>query len=92
MPRRNNMWANLDWVIILLFLGLVFMGWFNIYAAVYNEEYQSIFDTSQRYGKQLIWIGAAMVLALIILIIDTSFYVFFSYILYGILVAWNPRC
>jgi len=87
MPTRNNLWANLDWVIILLFLVLVFMGWFNIYAAVYNEQFSSIFDTSQRYGKQLLWIGAALVLALIILIIDTNFYVFFSYILYGILVA-----
>lgn len=81
------MWANLDWAIILLFLVLVIMGWLNIYAAVYNEEHQSIFDTTQRYGKQMIWIGAAMVLALVILLIDTNFYVFFSYILYGILVA-----
>jgi len=81
------MWANLDWVIISLFLILVIMGWLNIYAAVYNEEHQSIFDTTQRYGKQMIWIGAAMVLALVILLIDTNFYVFFSYILYGILVA-----
>ena len=86
MANRNNIWANIDWVTILLFMLLVFMGWLNIYAAVYNDEFQSIFDTSQRYGKQLIWIGAAFVLAFIILLIDTSFYVFFSYILYGILV------
>jgi len=86
MPKRNNMWANIDWVTVLLFLLLIFMGWLNIYAAVYNEEFQSILDTSQRYGKQLIWIGAALVLGLIILLIDTNFYVFFSYILYGILV------
>ncbi len=86
MAKRNNIWANIDWITILLFMLLVFIGWLNIYAAVYNEEFQSIFDTSQRYGKQLIWIGAAFVLAFIILIIDTNFYVFFSYILYGILV------
>lgn len=87
MPKRNNMWANIDWITVLLFLLLTFMGWFNIYAAVYNEEFQSIFDTSQRYGKQLIWIGAALVLGLTILLIDTNFYVFFSYIFYGILVG-----
>ena len=87
MAKRNNIWANIDWITILLFMLLVFMGWLNIYAAIYNEEFQSIFDTSQRYGKQLIWIGAAFILAFIILIIDTNFYVFFSYILYGILVA-----
>ena len=87
MPKRNNMWANIDWVTILIFLLLVFMGWLNIYAAVYNDEFQSIFDTSQRYGKQLIWIGAALVIGFVILLTDTSFYVFFSYILYGILIA-----
>jgi len=87
MAKRNNIWANIDWITILLFLLLVFMGWLNIYAAVYNEEFQSIFDTSQRYGKQLVWIGAAFILAFIILLIDTNFYVFFSYILYGILVV-----
>ncbi|NOR75685.1 MAG: rod shape-determining protein RodA [Draconibacterium sp.] len=87
MAKRNNIWANIDWVIILLFMLLVFMGWLNIYAAVYDDEFQNILDTSQRYGKQLIWIGAAFILAFIILLIDTSFYVFFSYILYGILVV-----
>ena len=87
MAKRNNIWANIDWITILLFMLLVFMGWLNIYAAVYNDEFQSIFDTSQRYGKQLIWIGAAFILAFIILLIDTNFYVFFSYILYGILIA-----
>ena len=83
MAKRNSLWANIDWITILTFLLLVFMGWINIYAAVYNEEFQSIFDTSQRYGKQLIWIGAALLIAFVILLIDTNFYVFFSYVLYG---------
>ena len=83
MPRRNNVWANIDWFTVLLFLVLVFMGWLNIYASVYNQEHQSIFDVSQRYGKQLIWIGAALIIAFIILLIETNFYVFFAYFIYG---------
>ena len=43
------------------------MGWLSIYAAVYNEDHQSIFDTTQRYGKQLIWIGTSIVLIIAIL-------------------------
>ena len=43
------------------------MGWISIYAAVYNEEHQSIFDTTQKYGKQLIWIGTSIVLIIAIL-------------------------
>ncbi|MEZ5103617.1 MAG: rod shape-determining protein RodA [Draconibacterium sp.] len=86
MPKRNNLWANIDWITVLLFLTLVFMGWLNIYAAVYNQEHQSILDISQRYGKQLIWIGAALAIAFVILIIESNFYVFFSYIIYGVIV------
>ena len=59
--RSNNLLANIDWVSILLYLLLVLIGWLNIYAAVYDENHSSIFDISQKYGKQLIWIGAAFV-------------------------------
>ena len=66
-----------------MFLLMVIMGWLNIYAAVYNEEHQSIFDLSQSYGKQTIWIAGSLVLALMILVIDGKFYAAFSYPMYG---------
>ena len=62
---------------------MMIMGWFNIYAAVYNEEHKEILDLSQRYGKQFIWILAAIVLAVFIVIIDSRFYLFFSYFVYA---------
>jgi len=65
---------------------MVLLGWINIYAAVYNEDHQSIFDFSQRYGKQLIWISAAFVLAIIVFIIDIRFYSYFAYVIYGIMI------
>ena len=83
MRRRNSIFANLDWWIVLLYLLLVFAGWLNIYSAVYNEEFESIFDISQRYGKQLLWIGTALVLATVILLIDERFFPTFSYPIYG---------
>lgn len=86
MPRRNNVWASIDWVTVIVYLVLIFMGWLNIYAAVYNQDHHSILDVTQRYGKQLIWIGAALVFALTILLIETNFYIFFSYIIYGIMI------
>ncbi|HPF51216.1 MAG TPA: rod shape-determining protein RodA [Draconibacterium sp.] len=84
MAQRNNIWANIDWITVGLYLLLIFMGWLNIYAAVYDANHQSILDVTQRYGKQLIWIGAALLIAFVIMIIETNFYVFFSYIFYGI--------
>jgi rod shape determining protein RodA len=59
------------------------MGWFNIYAAVYNEEHSGLLDMSQRYGKQFIWIVASVVIAIFVVIIDNRFYFFFSWFIYG---------
>jgi rod shape determining protein RodA len=59
------------------------MGWFNIYAAVYNEEHAGLLDLSQRYGKQFIWIIASLVIAIFVVIIDNRFYFFFSWFIYG---------
>lgn len=69
----------------MIFLLMLIMGWFNIYAAVYNEEHKEIFDLSQRYGKQFIWILAALVLAVFVVIIDSRFYLFFPWFIYGIM-------
>lgn len=60
------------------------MGWLNIYAAVYNDDHKEILDLSQRYGKQFIWIMATMVLAAFIMIIDSRFYLFFAWFIYGL--------
>jgi rod shape determining protein RodA len=64
---------------------MIIMGWFNIYAAVYNDEHKEILDFSQRYGKQFIWIMATIVLAVFIMIIDSRFYLFFAWFIYAAL-------
>lgn len=84
--RSNNLLANIDWVSILLYLLLVLIGWLNIYAAVYNENHSSILDISQKYGKQLIWIGAAFALAFLVLLTDSKFFTTFSMVIYGIMI------
>ena len=82
MRGQKNIFHNIDWITVFLYLTLVFLGWINIYAAIYDESHKSIFDISQRYGKQLIWIAAAIILALIILIIDAKFFSTFAYPIY----------
>lgn len=74
--------SNIDRWLVVIFILLVGMGWLSIYAAVYNDEHQSILDLSQNYGKQAIWIGGAVLIALSILIIDGKFFAAFSYPIY----------
>lgn len=58
------------------------IGWVSIYAAVYQEEHSSIFDISQNYGKQLLWIVTALLIAGTVLLIDIKFFPAFAYIIY----------
>lgn len=87
--NSNSIFYNIDWITVLTYLVLVLMGWMNIYSAVYNEEHHIITDISQKYGKQMIWIATALVLALIILIIDENFYTIFAYFIFGIFLLAN---
>ncbi|MCX6239690.1 MAG: rod shape-determining protein RodA [Bacteroidia bacterium] len=82
MKTHNNIWLNLDWITVFLYLVLVLLGWANIYAAVYSDEHQSIFDMGQRYGKQLIWIIAGVILAILVLTVDSKFFAAFAYHIY----------
>jgi len=81
--QQKTIFENIDWILVIFYLGFVLIGWMNIYAAVYNEEHSNIFDMSQNYGKQLMWIGTSILIAMAILIIDGKFFASFSYPIYG---------
>ncbi len=85
MRQQKSLFENIDWLLVGIYLLLVLMGWLNIYAAVYNSEHKNIFDLTQSYGKQLIWIGTSLFIALCILVIEGKFYAAFSYPIYAIL-------
>ncbi len=85
----NTPFFGVDRLTVLIYVILVVMGWLNIYAAVYDEDHKSIFDISQKYGKQLVWIAGAAVIAFSILLIDANFYTAFSYFFYGFFLLAN---
>ncbi len=82
MREQKGIFRHIDRTLVLLFLTLVLMGWVSIYAAVYNDEHASIFDMSQSYGKQLLWIGTSLLLALMIILTDAKFFNAFAYPIY----------
>ncbi|MFW6371651.1 MAG: rod shape-determining protein RodA [Bacteroidota bacterium] len=84
MKTQFDFFSRLDKPTIFIYLLLVVIGWINIYAAEYNENYTSILNFSQSYGKQFIWIVTAIVLAIIVLTIDAKFFFAFAYVLFGV--------
>lgn len=74
--------GSFDWVLILLYLALVAIGWVNIYSAAYQAETATLFSMENLFFKQLIWIGFGLVLIVFILFLDAKFFERFSSIIY----------
>lgn len=87
MRESRGWFGKIDWIAVLLYAGLVLFGWLNIYAAVFNEEFGNIWDTSQEYGKQLLFIGAGLVLILVVLLSDARLYELLSIPIYLVTLA-----
>ncbi len=82
MRNREKISGSIDWVTITIYILLVTLGWFSVFTASAGEDVTDLFDLSTRYGKQILWIGLAVVLALIILVIDAKFFSAFSFVFY----------
>ncbi|MGW8122501.1 rod shape-determining protein RodA [Roseivirga echinicomitans] len=88
MRRRDSILKNLDWPIVFLYITLVVMGWFNIFASVYDPETAfNIFDTDLNSGKQLLFIGGAVILIVVILLLDFRIYESFAPYLYVLFIV-----
>ncbi len=74
--------TSIDWLSLCVYLILMLVGWVMIYSAVFDENHSSIFDMSQRYGKQLLWIILSLLLGAVILLIDAKFFNAFAYPIY----------
>jgi len=69
--------------LICYYLALVFIGWITIYSTCYIPDGSTpIFDFGQPYSKQMLWIGTSIVLATIILLIDSGIIQHYAYFFY----------
>jgi len=82
LKEQKGLFRHIDRTLVLLYLALVLMGWVSIYAAVYNEEHGSIFDLSQSYGKQMLWIVTSLIIAFLVILTDAKFFNAFAYPIY----------
>ena len=83
MRPQFNFFKNVDKITIFLFFCLIFIGWINVYSAEINENHRSIFDFSQSYGKQFVWIVTAIFIGIVIFTIDMKFFPAFAFIIFG---------
>lgn len=84
MRTKRSIFEDIDWFIVLVYLLLAFFGWLNIYAATFDEEHRQLLDMSRNHGKQLVWIGLALIIATSLLLLDHRFFDTFAYLFYGL--------
>jgi len=82
MYKNVSIKYALDWTTIFFYVVLVLMGWVSIYGASYNFDQATIFDFSQRAGKQFLWILTGFAIGGILLLIDAKMYNIFAYFIY----------
>lgn len=84
MTQQQPKPASIDWICLVLYFVFVFAGLLCIYASVYKESNPLIYDMSQNYGKQLLWIGISSFIGLLILLVDEKLFYAFAYGFFGL--------
>ncbi len=79
MVNRNDRFTrsavlSADWVVVVVYLLLMVFGWFSICGASHEIGDTDFFDFATRSGKQIVWMGLALVIGLIILLIDDQYF------------------
>lgn len=75
--KNQSLSSNIDWICIIIYIALVFMGWLNIYSS-------SLSSTEGTYEKQAIFIGLTVPMIFILLYIDGKFYEKYASIIFVI--------
>jgi len=91
-PARYS--RSIDWVTVLIYLLMVGVGWLNVYAASYSPDapdnalsslgFQELMAFN--WFKQILWIGTAVVLIVVLVVIDSKAYDTFAFVLYGAMI------
>lgn len=84
--KNQGISQNIDWISIIIFAVLVIMGWLNIYSSSLSSvgDDVSIFDFTQIYGKQMLFILFTIPLIFIVLFVEAKFYEKFSIVIFAI--------
>ncbi|WP_291868308.1 rod shape-determining protein RodA [Maribacter sp.] len=78
----NSVLKRVDWLSVLFYIALVFIGWLNIYSSTVTEAEPSIFNFSTLHGKQLFFVGASLIAIMLVLALEVNFYERFSSLFY----------
>ena len=74
MRKGEKITTNIDWPLFSVYIILMLMGLATVYSTAYNADSPNLFDYSQKYGKQVVWLLISLFLGLLVLLIDADIY------------------
>lgn len=88
MPRQEILLKTIDFPLLVMYMGLVLLGWMTIYASELDVNADiPAWDMQVSSGRQLLFIGTSTVLIVLIMAIDFKFYDLFSYFIFGAIIV-----
>lgn len=82
MRKRDNIFNGVDWILIGFYLIFVVLGWLTVYAATFTEGQHFILNLNTSYGRQMVFIAMSILIILVVLSIDRSFYETYAGVFY----------
>ena len=76
--RSNSLFGRIDMVALLTYIAIVLLGWLFITSASFDHETENIFAFSHNYMKQIMWIGISWTVAIVVLLLERSFFHMFA--------------
>ncbi len=82
MRKTNSLVGSIDWPVLVVYMLLLLMGIGTIYSVAYDPDHPNVFDFSQKYGKQIMWLGVSLFLGFLVFLIDSDIYQKFAIPIY----------
>jgi rod shape determining protein RodA len=77
--QSSSLFGRVDIVALGLYFALVFAGIICITSASYDIDVENLFSLSHNYMKQIIWMGIASVVGVVILLLERRYFHMFAY-------------
>lgn len=74
MRKNQSLTANVDWPLFAVYIAFLLMGLATVYSVAFDEDHPNLFDFSQKYGKQIMWVSISLFLGLLVFLIDSDIY------------------
>ena len=78
----GKLFEGVDRWTVLIYVMIVLVGFVAILSASYDDGGDGVFSFSHFYMKQLVWMGVAFVVAVVVLLVDASVYHKWAYLFY----------